>query len=120
MIIAELPDLLTRLRGQIQAAEADTPSGYIAVVEMRAAEMSRLLDFFDSTLGEQRRLQTRIDELDTKLRAMTTQYEAACEDSAFPGDGECCSEPGTPARPNVDSSGWVCDCACHPRLEGEK
>ena len=40
MIIAELPDLLTRLRGQIQAAEADTPSGYIAVVEMRAAEMA--------------------------------------------------------------------------------
>jgi hypothetical protein len=27
----------------------------------------------------------------------------------------CCSEPGAPARPNPESSEWVCDCSCHPK-----
>jgi hypothetical protein len=49
-------------------------------------------------------------------RILQKQYPDALVGVVAGEDGPCpcCSEPGTPARPNLESSEWVCDCSCHP------
>lgn len=88
--------------------QVEAKAAYLATLDMSAA-IAR-----SKELDAQEERARRLDAEKAEIAAAATA--ATIPDVAEP-PCPCCSEPGTPARSNIEGSEWVCDCACHPWVE---